>query len=100
MVHSPVMPADFIERSGCWNLKVHLPSNLCSKMKRILKFFKWFFILLLVFVIGFYSTGYGYILKGVWVVYMHGYTTAYIDDFEFFETEKIPASNNPQPWPI
>lgn len=66
----------------------------------LLKFFKWLFILLLVLVIGLYISGYGYILKGAWVVYFHGYTTAYIDDFEFFETEKIPASKNPQPWPI
>ncbi len=69
-------------------------------MRRLKKFLKWLFILLTVFVIGLYATGYGYILKGVWVVYMHGYTTAYIDDFEFFEVEEIPASNNPQPWPI
>ena len=69
-------------------------------MRRLKKFLKWLFILLIVFVIGLYVTGYGYILKGVWVVYMHGYTTAYIDDFEFFEVEEIPASNNPQPWPI
>src|SRR5690606_17942376 len=94
------MPADSIGKSGCWNLKIHLLSNLYFKMKRILKFFKWLFILLLVFVIGLYVTGYGYILKGVWVVYMHGYTTAYIDDFKFFEVEEIPASTNPQPWPI
>ena len=69
-------------------------------MKKILKFFKWLFILLLVFVFGLYATGYGYILKGAWVVYFHGYTTAYIEDFEFFEVEEIPASTNPQPWPI
>lgn len=69
-------------------------------MKRVKKFFKWLFILLIAFVIGLYITGYGYILKGVWVVYMHGYTTAYIDDFEFFETEKINSSLHPQPWPI
>ena len=69
-------------------------------MRRLKKFLKWLFILLTVFVIGLYATGYGYILKGVWVVYMHGYTTAYIDDFEFFEVEEIPASNNPQPWSI
>jgi len=69
-------------------------------MKRILEFFKWLFVLLLVFVIGLYVTGYGYILKGAWVVYFHGYTTAYIDDFKFFETEEIPASTTPQPWPI
>ncbi len=69
-------------------------------MKKILKFFKWLFVLLLVLVIGLYAMGYGYILKGAWVVYFHGYTTAYIDDFEFFEVEEIPASTNPQLWPI
>ena len=69
-------------------------------MKKILKFFKWLFILLVVFVIGLCVTGHAYILKGVWVVYLHGYTTAYIDDFQFFENEEIPASNKPQPWPI
>ncbi len=69
-------------------------------MKRFLKFLKWISILLIVSVIGLYATGYGYILKGVWIVYLHGHTTAYIDDFKYFETEKIPASTNPQPWPI
>src|SRR5690606_25567942 len=68
--------------------------------KKILKFFKWLFILRVVFVIGLCVTGHAYILKGVWVVYLHGYTTAYIDDFQFFENEEIPASNKPQPWPI
>lgn len=69
-------------------------------MKRLLKFFKWVFILLVILIIGLYVTGYGYILKGVWVVYLHGHTTAYIDDFEFFETIEIPVSTNPQPWPL
>ena len=69
-------------------------------MKRLKNFFRWIFIMLIVLVIGLYLTGYGYILKGVWVVYLHGHTTAYIDDFKFFETEVIPASTNPQPWPI
>lgn len=69
-------------------------------MKRILKGLKWIFILLFVAVFVLYITGFGYILKGVWVVYLHGYTTAYIDDFEYFETEQIPASLHPQPWPL
>ncbi|MCG2417612.1 beta-lactamase family protein [Aequorivita sp. F47161] len=69
-------------------------------MKKFKKFLKWFLALVFVLVIGLYITGYGYIFKGVWVVYLHGHTTAYIDDFKFFESEKIPASTNPQPWPI
>lgn len=69
-------------------------------MKAIKKFFKWVLILLLAAIVGLYATGHGYIIKAFWVVYLHGHTSAYIDDFEFFENEEIPASTNPQPWPI
>jgi len=69
-------------------------------MKIVKQFFKWIFIVLFAVAIGLFATGNGYILKGIWVVYLHGYNTAYIDDFEFFENEEIPASTNPQPWPI
>lgn len=81
-------------------MKVLPRSKLCFKMKRIKQFLKWFFILLLVAIIGLWITGNGYILKGIWVVYFHGHTTAYIDDFEYFENDEIPASTNPQPWAI
>ena len=69
-------------------------------MKSVKKILKWLFILLIILVIGLYSTGYGYVVKGLWVVYLHGHTTAYIDDFRHFENDEIPASPNPQPWPI
>lgn len=69
-------------------------------MKRIGKFLKWFFTLLIVIILALYITGYGYVVKGAGVVYLQGHTTAYIDDFRFFENDKIPASKNPQPWPI
>ena len=69
-------------------------------MKKIKRFFKWLFIFLVVIALGLYATGYGYIFKGIWVVYLHGHTTAYIDDFGHFENEEIPASTNPQPWSI
>lgn len=69
-------------------------------MKNLLRILKRFLILTIILIIGLYATGYGYILKGVWVVYLHGHTTAYIDDFKFFEAEKIPPSTHPQPWPI
>lgn len=69
-------------------------------MKAIKKFFKWILILLLAAIVGLYVTGHGYIIKAFWVVYLHGHTSAYIDDFKFFENEVIPASSNPTPWPI
>lgn len=69
-------------------------------MKKVKQIFKWFFILLLAVVIGLFVTGNSYIFKAVWVVYFQGHTSAYIDDFQYFENQEIPASTNPQPWPI
>lgn len=69
-------------------------------MKHITRILKWVFILLAAIVISLYITGYGYIIKGIWVVYLHGHTTAFIDDFKYFENDQIPASNLPQPWPL
>ncbi|WP_310991612.1 serine hydrolase domain-containing protein [Aequorivita marina] len=69
-------------------------------MKALKKFFISILILLLLVVLGLFATGNGYILKGIWVVYLHGHTTAYINDFKYFENDKIPASTNPQPWAI
>lgn len=45
-------------------------------------------------------SGKGYILKAVWVTYMHGHSTAYLDDYERFENRTIAKSPNPQPWKI
>ena len=69
-------------------------------MKYLKRFLKWVISLLILIVLLLYITGYDYILKGVRVVYLKGHTTAYIDDFEHFELEKIPASTQPQPWSI
>lgn len=69
-------------------------------MKKIKNFLKWLLILLFASTITLYATGHGYIFKGIWVVYLHGHTTAYIDDFNHFENESIPASKNPQAWPL
>lgn len=69
-------------------------------MQKFKNFLKWFFGILVVVILGLYITGYSYIIKGVWVVYFHGHTTAFIDDYTFFENDTIAKSNNPQPWPI
>ena len=44
-----------------------------------------------------YIFDYGYIFKGIRVVYFTGHSTAYIDDFEHFESKKI-HSTHPEPW--
>lgn len=68
-------------------------------MKRIKRFFKWLFILIIALVLLAYATDHEYILKGVRVVYMTGHTTAYIDDHPHFENMTIATGNKPQAWP-
>jgi len=68
-------------------------------MKLLKKFIKWFFGIILILVALLYITDYGYILKGVRVVYLTGHVTAYIDDHPYFENVEIEASVSPQPWP-
>jgi len=67
-------------------------------MKKLLKVLKWLVFVILLIVIGLYATGYGYILKGVRVVYMTGHTTVFIDDYKYFTNRTIETSS-PQPWP-
>jgi CubicO group peptidase (beta-lactamase class C family) len=67
-------------------------------MKTFSKVLKWLVIVILLIVIGLYATGYGYILKGIRVVYMTGHTTVFIDDYKYFTNRTIETSS-PQPWP-
>ncbi len=69
-------------------------------MKRLKKFFKWLFIVVLSLVLLAYATDHEYILKGIRVVYMTGHTTAYIDDYPHFENLPITKGNQPQPWAL
>jgi len=62
-------------------------------MKILAKFLKWFIIIILVLIVGLYATGYGYILKGVKVVYMTGHKTAFIDDHPYFTNRTIETSS-------
>lgn len=69
-------------------------------MEKLKQFFKWFVGVLLFLIALAYITDYDYILKGIRVVYLTGHTTAFIDDHVYFENETIPASSQPQAWPI
>lgn len=54
--------------------------------------------LIALLVIGLYATGYGYILRGVRVTYMNGHSTAFLDDYKYFDNDTLYKSGNPQPW--
>lgn len=44
--------------------------------------------------------GNGYIVKGLWATYLHGYNSASISDARFFDTKPIDGSSDKQPWKI
>jgi CubicO group peptidase (beta-lactamase class C family) len=67
-------------------------------MKNIKRLFKGLVYLIVVIVMLLYITDYDYILKGIRVVYMTGHTTAFIDDYSYFENDTIPASSRPLLW--
>jgi len=70
-------------------------------MNRILQFIKWIMIgliaLVLLIVAILYATGTGYLVKGVYVTYLHGHNTAYLDDYRFFDNHVV-KTGAAQPW--
>jgi CubicO group peptidase (beta-lactamase class C family) len=67
-------------------------------MKFLKKFIKWASITLLTLVLLLYVFDYDYILKGVRVVYLTGHSTAFIDDFTYFENDTIKKGNQTDAW--
>lgn len=70
-------------------------------IKRILKkLLKGFLIIILLCVALLYVFDYDYILKGVRVVYMTGHTTAYLEDYSYFDNRTIEKGNSTVAWAI
>ncbi|WP_024769617.1 serine hydrolase domain-containing protein [Aquimarina macrocephali] len=68
-------------------------------VKRILKFFlKSLLIVIVLCVALLYIFDYDYILKGVRVVYMTGHTTAYLDDYSYFDNRTVEKGNGTTAW--
>jgi len=68
-------------------------------MKFLKKLLKWTLVTIVALVIIMYVFDYGYILRGVRVVYMTGHDTAFIDDFPYFENDTIKKGNTTDVWP-
>ena len=68
----------------------------------ILNILKWLIgsliVLITVVSLGLLFTGNGYILKAVRTVYLTGHTSAFLEDYKYFENRKI-EKGTPQPWP-
>lgn len=68
-------------------------------MKFLKKLLKWLVLIIGAIIISLYIFDYGYILRGVRVVYFTGHTSAFIDDYPYFENDIIKKGKNPKPWP-
>lgn len=66
-------------------------------MKIFFKSLKWVLISILIIAVGLYVFGYGYIFKGIQVSYLTGHTTAFIDDYPYFDNRSVETSRT-QPW--
>lgn len=69
-------------------------------MKFLKKFLKWFIGIIGVLIITAYIFDYEYILKGIRVVYFTGHTTAFIDDYPYFENDVIKKGVETDAWPL
>lgn len=66
-------------------------------MRFLKKFLLWFVIVITGIIILLYLFDVDYLIKAVRVVYLNGHTTAYLDDYTYFENRKI-EKGTPQPW--
>lgn len=68
-------------------------------MKFLKKFFIWFAGLLLLLVILMYIFNVDYLLKAVRTIYFNGHTTAFLEDYKYFDNRKI-ETGSAQPWAV
>ncbi|GAA4309698.1 serine hydrolase [Pontixanthobacter gangjinensis] len=69
-------------------------------MKKLLRILLFFLGFLLFASLLLYVLGYGYIFKAVSTVYFTGHTTAFIDDYPYFENSVIENADSVQQWPL
>ncbi len=68
-------------------------------MKFLKKLLKFLVVLFGLVIIVLYITDTDYLLKAVRTIYLNGHSTAFLEDYKYFDNKEIKASDNPQPWP-
>ena len=63
-----------------------------------MKYIRNTFIAILILFSLIYTFDLNYIIKGIRVVYLNGYSDVFIDDNKYFDTVEVETSNNPEPW--
>lgn len=68
-------------------------------MKRLLTFFKWFFVSCVGFILILYVFDVDYLLRAVKTIYLKGHTTAFLEDYKEFPNRTI-QKGIAQPWAV
>lgn len=68
-------------------------------MKFLKKLLKFLVILFGLVIIVLYITDTDYLLKAVRTIYLNGHSTAFLEDYKYFDNKEVKASDNPEPWP-
>lgn len=69
-------------------------------MRFLKKFLLWLTIFCAVLIAALYIFNVDYLLKAVRTIYFNGHTTAFLDDYQYFDNREIHKGNAPQPWAI
>ncbi len=69
-------------------------------MKKILRFLAGLGTILLLLLFLAWLSGNGYLVKGLWASYLHGYNSASIGDARFFKTRNIAGASQASEWPL
>jgi len=67
-------------------------------MKYLKKFFKWLLILIILIIAVLYITDTDYLLKAVRTIYLNGHSTAFLEDYKYFDNSVVEAGDA-HPWP-
>ncbi|MCM5662371.1 serine hydrolase domain-containing protein [Galbibacter mesophilus] len=68
-------------------------------MKIVLRIIKFILFLTALLIIALYIFGYDYLIKAVNVTYLNGHSTAFLEDYKYFDNQLIQKGNHPEPWP-
>ncbi len=69
-------------------------------MKTLIKITSRFSLVFALLILFLKFSGNGYLIKGIWASYLHGKTSASIDDAKFFETNTVKSGHATSTWPL
>ncbi len=69
-------------------------------MRFLKKLLLWLAIVLAIIVAAMYIFNVDYLFRAVRTIYFNGHTTAFLDDYKYFDNRTISKSSVAQPWPI